>query len=165
MNAMLGTLVLTLALAALAPRSAEATDATGATVSHPTPQQIVDQQTALRRDVLAARGGFKDLSERERRELVQRQDTVIRMLSGRQDVLELMPHDRVKVFNELEWIKATVSQAEKDRKVCERIKTVGSNRVQTICMTAEQKRKHREDAVGNLQRPQMCNHPSCGPDG
>lgn len=132
-----------------------------ASAAHPSPSQIVDQQTALRRDVVAARGPFKDLSERERKDLIKRQDAVIQMLTGRNDVLELMPHDRVTVFNDLEWIKAAVTQAERDRKVCERMRPVGSNRFQTICTTAGEKQKHRDDALDNLQRPQMCNVSDC----
>jgi hypothetical protein len=122
----------------------------------PTIQQIVAQQTQLRADVIAKKGAFKDLTEIERRDLVNRQNRVLKMLDGRNDLEKLRIEEKVEVFNDLQWISAAVRQAEEDRQVCERSRTVGSNRYKVVCMTAKQYREHKDGAQQSLRTPMKC---------
>ena len=74
-----------------------------------------------------------------------------------------MPADqRTELFNELQWIDATVAKAQDERMVCEYTRSVGSNRMQSVCMTAAQRQKLRDSAQSELQRPKNC---LSGPDG
>ncbi len=122
----------------------------------PTVQQIVDQQTQLRADVAAKKGAFKDLTATEREALMKTQSRVLQLLEGRDNIEQLGVDEKIEVFNHLEWISATVRQAEEDRQVCERARTVGSNRYQVVCMTARQYREHKEGAQRSLRTIGKC---------
>ncbi|MHB8912559.1 MAG: hypothetical protein ACYC42_07910 [Lysobacter sp.] len=60
---------------------------------------------------------------------------------------------KIEIANTLESINALVSQAEDNHKVCERVKVIGSNRPQNVCMTVAQRRRLREDAQRNGIKP------------
>jgi hypothetical protein len=119
-------------------------------------RDILTQQTQLRAQVVAGKGAFKDMSKAERAALVERQDRVLQMLGGLQTLEDMAPDQRTIVFNDLEWIKATVTQAEDDRMVCEHTRIAGSNRVQSVCMTAKQQRENREGSQDSLRRTFKC---------
>lgn len=135
---------------------AEAAPAPEAETPQPTVQQIVEQQTQLRADVLARKGAFKDLTQTERDELTAKQGRILQILEGRDDVSELRVEDRIELFNHLQWVSAVVRDAEEDRQVCERSRTVGSNRFQVVCMTAREYREHKERARQSLRTQVKC---------
>lgn len=122
---------------------------------------IVAQQNQLRVEVKAGRGVFANLNESERQKLLERQDRVILLLDGKQDLEQLSPADRVTAFNDLEWISVAITKAEDDRQVCKRVRNTGSNRVQTVCTTARQVRVERDSAREALNRPVMCGTSAC----
>ncbi len=119
-------------------------------------RDILTQQTQLRAQVVAGKGAFKDMSKAERAALVERQDRVLQMLGGLQTLDEMAPDQRTIVFNDLEWIKAAVTKAEDDRMICEYTRIAGSNRMQSVCMTAKQRREHREGSEDSLRRTFKC---------
>jgi len=119
-------------------------------------RDIVTQQTQLRSQVEAGKGAFRDLSKRERVVLIERQDRVLAALGGLQTMDEIPPDQRTEIFNDLEWIKAAVTKAEDDRMVCEYTRSVGSNRMQSVCMTAKQQRDLRESSRQSLERAYKC---------
>jgi hypothetical protein len=119
-------------------------------------RDILTQQTQLRAQVVAGKGAFKDMSKAERAALVERQDRVLQMLGGLQTLEDMAPDQRTVVFNDLEWIKAAVTKAEDDRMVCEYTRTVGSNRMQSVCMTAKQQRENRDGSQDSLRRTFKC---------
>jgi hypothetical protein len=125
-------------------------------------RDILTQQTQLRAQVVAGKGAFKDMSKAERAALVERQDRVLQMLGGQQTLEDMAPDQRTVVFNDLEWIKAAVTKAEDDRMVCEYTRTVGSNRMQSVCMTAKQQRENRDGSQDSLRRTFKCD--SCRGD-
>ena len=135
---------------------AEAAPAPEAETPQPTVQQIVEQQTQLRADVLARKGAFKDLTQTERDELTAKQGRILQILEGRDDVSQLRVEDRIELFNHLQWVSAVVRDAEEDRQVCERSRTVGSNRFQVVCMTAREYREHKERARQSLRTQVKC---------
>lgn len=119
-------------------------------------RDIVTQQTQLRAQVVAGKGAFKDMEKRDRAALIERQDRVLAMLGGAQTLDEMPPDQRTEVFNDLEWIKAAISKAEDERMVCEYTRSVGSNRMTSICMTAKQQRENRNGAQESLRRAYKC---------
>ena len=66
-------------------------------------------------------------------------------------------HDKTKAFNSLEWIKAAITQAENEQVICERKRSVGSNRVQRVCATVAERRKQRESVENGLVQRALCN--------
>lgn len=122
----------------------------------PNIRDIVTQQTQLREQVKAGKGAFKDMSKAERKALAERQDRVLQMLGENQTLDEMPPDKRVAVFNDLEWIKAAVTKAEDERKICEYTRTVGSNRVVSVCTTAKEQRENRDGAQQSLRTGYKC---------
>jgi hypothetical protein len=119
-------------------------------------RDIVTQQTQLRTEVASARGPFKDLSDRQRADLMVKQDEVLGLLQGVDTLDALRPEQRVVVFNNLEWIKSVVAKAEDERMVCEYTKTVGSHMARSVCLSAREWERVRSRAQDTLNRSGKC---------
>lgn len=113
---------------------------------------ITAQQEQIRSDVQAGTGRYKDMPAETRNELLSRQTALFAMLRGKRSADDLTSTQRMEAFNTLEWIEAAINDAEDDRMVCYREKTLGSNRMQRVCKTAAQLREEREYARMNLNR-------------
>lgn len=150
------TFAVALSAACCLPAIAQTTSTPQVEAQPPTVRQIVDQQRRLRADVVAQKGAFKDLTQVERDELTKKQDRILQLLDGRDDISQLRVEEKVEVFNHLEWVSAVVRNAEEDRQVCERSRTVGSNRFQVVCMTAKEYRDHKERARQSLRTAVKC---------
>lgn len=109
-----------------------------------TPAQIRSAQDAIRLSVERKEGAYKDLSAPERQSIVDQQQVIYRILDGKDAIGLLNEPQKVELANALESINALVARAEDDRKVCERVKVVGSNRPQNVCMTVGQRRQLQE---------------------
>ena len=77
-------------------------------------------------------------------------------LSGVSSLAGLRPDQRVQVFNDLEWIQATVIRAESDRKICEFVEAVGTHRRELVCTTERQQRERSRRTQERLQRAAAC---------
>lgn len=138
---MLRTAVLTIALAMAATLPvAVANDV------HPNTDAsaILAQQQEIRADVERRKGAYKDMSTADRETLMREQDKVFELLRDRTAVTDLGERDRIVVFNALESIEGIVNRAQDEKMVCERTRKVGSNRTETVCMTAAERRARRE---------------------
>lgn len=118
--------------------------------AQPTLNDIAEQQTDLRRLVLNGEGVFAGMDSNRRASLAARQLRVIRMLDGIHSLAELPPGQRVQLFNDLEWIKATILRAENDRKFCEFTTTVESHRRVLVCTNSQDEQHRRERACKSL---------------
>lgn len=145
-------LSLALAGAAMAQDGVEITDSRDA---------IVAQQTQLRAQVVAKQGGFKDLSQREREDMMVVQDRVLALLQPVKTIEELDADQRLALFNDLQRVAAMAKHAEDNRKVCERTRATGSNRYQVVCMTALEYERNKARAQEQMNRAQMCARPPC----
>lgn len=146
--------------AALPAGLAHATSDTPA--EKPTFAEIHAQQVELRNEVEKRRGAFKDMPASKRNELLGQQARVIEITARARSLEQLDDEDRLELFNSLEFIRATVAQAEGDRKVCEKSKFVGSNRHQVVCMTAAERQKIRSQTRDALGREVRCNESEAG---
>lgn len=113
---------------------------------------ITAQQVEIRAGVEAGTGRYKDMPTRTKQELLSRQTDVLAAVDGKATVDELSESQRLQVFNDLEWIEAAINNAESDRMVCTREKTLGSNRKQRVCKTVRQMEAEREHARNNISR-------------
>ncbi|OHE84747.1 MAG: hypothetical protein A2190_04105 [Lysobacterales bacterium RIFOXYA1_FULL_69_10] len=118
--------------------------------------EIREQQEEIRLDVLDGDDAYSGLSKRERNELVQRQDRLLALIEGRDTLLDLDEDGRTEAINTLEWIRATLEDAEQERLVCTREKTIGSNRITRVCMTVAERERKREEANRAWQRGSVC---------
>ena len=147
------SLVLTLALALPAFVSAEALKL----------DAIRAQQATIRAGVEAhSKGPYKELPAATRTELLSRQAKMLELINGKQSENELTEEQRADVTDTLAWIDAKLKEADDERMVCERRRTLGSNRKERVCMTAAQMRAQREAARENLDRSGVCR--DCGGD-
>ena len=105
---------------------------------------ITSQQAEIRTGVQAGTGRYKDMPTRTKEELLSRQAAVLTIVDGKTSSDELSEEERLLVFNDLEWIEAAINNADSDRMVCTREKTLGSNRMQRVCKTMAQIEAERE---------------------
>lgn len=122
---------------------------------------IVSQQEKIRAEVAAGEGRYQDMPTERRSELLARQASVLRTIEGKDTTAELNEPDRVRVFNDLEWIEAAINDAEDERMVCEYTRTVGSNRKTRVCKTVAQKRREEEEARSIMSRGSRCADAGC----
>ncbi len=112
--------------------------------------EVLAQQQQIRADVVAGKGRYANIPNQKRSELMAKQDELIVLLEGKQSSAELSQDQYAAAFNRLEWIEATVNNAEDERMICTREKTLGSNRTTRVCRSAAQMEEQRE-----LARQQM----------
>lgn len=120
-------------------------------------KKIVAEQQAIQQELGEKRGRFQAIKPAQREQLTSKQDTVLRMLDGKSLTTELSSADQLRLLNELEAISAILNDAEGQRLVCERQKTVGSNRPKNVCMTVAERRQMQDSAQRDLRnRDQRC---------
>lgn len=112
---------------------------------------IVSQQTQIRDQVLAGEGRYKDMPEKTRDELLERQAALLKTIGDKRDPSELSEEQRLQTFNALEWIEATINAEPEERVVCTRQRRTGSMRVTTVCKTHRQISDDRERAQRQMQ--------------
>ena len=141
------SLVLALLLAIPAIASAEALQL----------DAIRAEQATIRAGVEAhSSGRYKELTEATRTELLARQASMLELIDGKQSGDQLTEAQRTEVTTTLAWIDAKLKEADDERMVCERRKTIGSNRRERVCMTAAQMRAQREATRDNMERRGIC---------
>lgn len=113
---------------------------------------ITEQQKQIREDVIAVKGRYRDISPSKRVDLLSKQAGLLAMLEGKATTDDLSEHQQIEVFNTLEWIEAAINNAEDERMVCRREKTLGSNRLTRVCRTVEEERLAKERAREQFNR-------------
>lgn len=141
-------LFLCLALAVVAPASMARSDID----STRSVRAIVEQQQRIREEVSAKRNGWEEVPAEKRNAVLRDQDQVFMLLEGKQTVADLTPNQQVKVANLLESIKAAVTGAEDQRRICTRERKIGSHFPTRVCRTVGQIRKEREATRQGLDR-------------
>lgn len=129
-------IVLTLALAAPAAFANKVLDLNA----------VRKQQTEIREGLVARSGRYASLPAETRTTILSKQATVLRLLEDKETADELSEYQRLEVFNALEWIEAAINQAEGERMICRREKTIGSTRVTRVCRTAADEERMKEEA-------------------
>jgi len=110
-----------------------------------TPAQIRTAQSDLRLAIERKSGNYSHFNDDERKAIFARQDEVLSLIDGKQDIAELGPDGKIALVNAMAAVDASVARAEDNRMICERIKPVGSNRPQNKCMSVGQRRQMRDD--------------------
>ncbi len=111
-----------------------------------TPAQIRTAQGELRQAIERKSSNYSHFTDDERKAIFARQDAVLALIDGKQEIAELGPDGKIALANALDAVKAAVAGAEDNRMICERIKPLGSNRPQNKCISVGQRRRMREEA-------------------
>lgn len=114
-------------------------------------QQVVTQQRVIRQKIEGNDEQYSHLSGREKRELISRQDELLSVLQGR-EYGDLSDAERATVLDTREWISERTERRDDDRMVCERVRKIGSNRVERVCMTAGERDRQREQARQAMEK-------------
>jgi hypothetical protein len=114
--------------------------------------RIVSQQQEIRTELMARSGRYRNMSETRRDQLLSKQERLLATLDGKQTLADLTDDQKLEVFNALEWIEATINNADDERMVCRRGRTLGSHRVNQICRTQVQWREERDFARTAMER-------------
>lgn len=111
---------------------------------------VVAQQQKIRLDAQSGNGGFSELPAQTRSQLLERQKALLSLIEGR-SYAQLDEQQRLQVSQELAWIDSIAKQAAGERLVCERTKSVGTNRTERVCKSVRQRRIERETARDVIQ--------------
>ena len=109
-------------------------------------ETVRTQQTEIHEGLIARSGRYASLSPETRTSILSKQATLFKLLEGKQTADELSEHQRLEVFNALEWIEATINGEQGERMICRREKTIGSTRVTRVCRTAADEERMKEEA-------------------
>ena len=121
---------------------------------------ILEQQHAIRSEAEGGLGKHASLSKSQKSELFQAQDKLFNVLQGKTSASDLSPTQQTEAFNSLNKISAILN-GDDDRLVCERVKSVGSNRVERVCRTASERERERINAQNTLDsRRNVCGNGS-----
>lgn len=110
------------------------------------------QQTELRAEAQSGAGVFEKMSQPERAGLVAKQDHLLAMIEGKQELAELDDASKVAAFNLLQDINAIVNKAEGSQVYCEYVKKTGSHRKVKQCMTFAERREMQAEAQRVLHK-------------
>ena len=119
---------------------------------------IRTQQQQIRSEVQAGKGRYAKMPVPKRDELLAKQSGLLNLIHGKQTDADLSASQQMEAFNTLEWIEATINNAEDERMVCKRETPTGTNRSQKICRTVAQMRAERAGAEELLRRDQRLGH-------
>ena len=127
--------------------------------------EIIEEQRAVREDILKQEDGWDAIAETKRTAVIERQDSVLKRLSAIETLDQLDPTELTTLSNDLEWIRSVALDAEGERIVCTRERKTGSNRVERVCRTAAQIARDRREASEGWQRVQSHNPAPPGESG
>jgi len=105
-------------------------------------QGVLERQKQIRAEVEAGKGAYGGLDANARRELTTRQERLAKLLEGRR-YEDLSESERESAHGDLAWI-AQAARSDEEKLICERVRPIGSNRVERVCKTASQRRKEQE---------------------
>lgn len=114
------------------------------------------QQQQIRTDLMASKGRYADMPSAKRDQIIAKQDSLFRLMEGKQAEEELSDDQHMEMINTLQWIQAAVNDAEDERVICKNVKTTGSQMPKRVCKTVAQIRVERENARKNLDRGALC---------
>ncbi|ALN93246.1 hypothetical protein [Lysobacter gummosus] len=107
---------------------------------------VLEQQKQIRGDIDAGRGNYGKLNAATRQELRSRQDRLSKLLDGHR-YEDLSAGDREQAHQDLSWIQSAGADKVEDRVTCERVRAIGSNRVERVCKSASQRRDEQKNRV------------------
>lgn len=117
--------------------------------------KYLDHQRDLREDFRYSKK-FKHVDNENKERLYKAQDEVFMLLEGRKSVDELSPDQLIALYNAQGTINAVLTDAELDREICKREKTLGSHRSTLVCISVRDARRMKEEGKTMLMAPRVC---------
>lgn len=118
----------------------------------PSIDEIRKQQVELRGEVAKGAGIFESMSDGDRETLVARQDELLALIEGADEVEDLTDPDQVRAFNLLQQINTMVNDLGDQDVICEYRRKTGSHRKEKVCTTMAERREQRDAAQRAMQK-------------
>lgn len=122
--------------------------------------KFLDYQRDLRGDMQEG-SKFKHVDGSSKRRLFAAQDRLFALLEGTRTIAELDDAQKIDVYNAQAEIVAVLTDAELDRPICKHERPIGSNLMQTVCITKRDRLTMRERARSSIMRSRACAGPEC----
>ncbi len=117
----------------------------------PSVAAFLSYQRTVREEIITGRR-FKHLDNESRNRLLGAQDELFALLEGKISIEELDAAEQVAVYNAQGVVNAVLADAELDREICKRERTLGSHRVMTVCMTVREQEEMRRLSQDDLRK-------------
>lgn len=108
--------------------------------------KLRSEQLALHPQIEAGKGSYVNIPQDQRERVLARQAELLALIEGKQDMASLDKDQRLEVRNALDALLAAERNAEDQRQICKRTKTLGSHRMTTVCRSVAEIRQQEEEA-------------------
>lgn len=110
-------------------------------------------QSSQIRNELASGDQFSEITASDRATVLRLLDSMESQIGRVEAVSDLSPRTRTELFNQQEQVNVLLGQAAADsQQICRRVRPTGTRRSHTICTTAAEARREREDAGDAMRR-------------
>lgn len=113
------------------------------------PADIRAAQDTLRNNLEKRIGDYREYTNADRKALLQQQQAIYAALGDKQRLEDMTDDEKAALALALKNMQTLMAQAEDNRMICERTKSVGSNRLQTKCISVGERRRLREEVQRN----------------
>lgn len=145
--------LIAVALTLLAGCAAAPSDPSPALVTTPEKVESIEaffaHQDYIRAGLLD--GSLGEISERDIESVIAHQDELRALLGDLDSVDQLSEENKIRVMNAQNAINGILTRSFADTPICRRETVLGSHRQRTVCLTARQREKLREDSRESLR--------------
>ena len=108
--------------------------------------EILHTQHALRTKLDNPTGEYSKFSQDDLNKMRHAQDRIFQMLNGVTSLDQLKEDQKIALSNELDQVKATLTQNEGNRLICYREKRIGTNLLEKRCETVAEREAHARES-------------------
>ena len=108
--------------------------------------EILHTQHALRTKLDNPTGEYSRFSAGDLNTMRHAQDKIFQMLDGVSSLDQLKEDQKIALSNELEQVKATLTQNEGNRLICYRERRIGTNLLEKRCETVAEREAHYRES-------------------
>jgi len=113
--------------------------------------QILQTQHALRTKLDNPTGEYSRFSPDDLSKMRHAQDRIFQMLDGVTSLDQLKEDQKIALSNELDQVKATLTNNEGNRLICYRERRIGTNLLEKRCETVDEREARAHDSQQQMQ--------------
>jgi len=108
--------------------------------------KILQTQHELRAKIDNPTGEYSKFSPEDLNKMRHAQDQIFHMLDGVTSLDQLKEDQKIELSNQLDQVKATLTQNEDNRLICYRERRIGTNLLEKRCETVAQREAHYRES-------------------
>ena len=113
--------------------------------------EILHTQHALRTKLDNPTGEYSRFSPNDLATMRHAQDKIFLMLDGVTSLDQLKPDQKIELSNQLDQVKATLTNNEGNRLICYRERRIGTNLLEKRCETVDEREARAHDSQQQMQ--------------